>query len=359
MIHQPTASAEPILQQVEMNTISAAFSSLGTTVSELHRFMAATFPAGRPPLTAFPVNKSDEGTARMLALAYAQYGVPNAVALFIVLATEGNLFDQRKLQFLLWKNHGIRSIRRTLHQVYTDGQLAAEQRLMLALPEEGESVEVAIAYYRSAYMPDHYQSELEWEARARIELSRAIKCPTLGYQLAGCKKIQQDLALPGVLERFFTADQPDSAHIMAELRSSFAGLYPLDGSELARHITQAALANPDGFVLKPQREGGGNNLYKAQLHEKLQNASDEELAAYILMSKIVPQPVTMSFVRDRRVEQLAGISELGTFAGFLGSPTTIIANETTGFLLRSKSTAFDDGGVAAGVAFLDSPLLTD
>jgi hypothetical protein len=34
-------------------------------------------------------------------------------------------------------------------------------------------------------------------------------------------------------------------------------------------------------------------------------------------------------------------------------------NESGGFLLRSKSAAIDDGGVAAGVAVLDAPYLLD
>ena len=43
---------------------------------------------------------------------------------------------------------------------------------------------------------------MEWQARELIERSDAARCPTVGYQLAGAKKVQQDLARPGVLERF-------------------------------------------------------------------------------------------------------------------------------------------------------------
>ena len=45
-------------------------------------------------------------------------------------------------------------------------------------------------------------SSQEWSARLKLERSRAIKCPTVGYQLVGTKKIQQVLAEPGVLERY-------------------------------------------------------------------------------------------------------------------------------------------------------------
>ena len=51
----------------------------------------------------------------------------------------------------------------------------------------------------------------------------------------------------------------------AVLRTCFAGLYGLDegGGEAVEAIVKKARASPDDFVLKPQREGGGNNLYGA------------------------------------------------------------------------------------------------
>jgi hypothetical protein len=34
-----------------------------------------------------------------------------------------------------------------------------------------------------------------------LERSRAVKCPSIAYQLVGAKKVQQVLAEPGRLER--------------------------------------------------------------------------------------------------------------------------------------------------------------
>lgn len=44
-----------------------------------------------------------------------------------------------------------------------------------------------------------------------------------------------------------------------------------------------ARARPDDFVLKPQREGGGNNLYGEDLRSALAEMSSAERAAFILM----------------------------------------------------------------------------
>lgn len=109
-----------------------------------------------------------------------------------------------------------------------------------------------------------------------MERSLAVKCPDIRTHLAGTKKVQQVLAQPGVLEKFF----PEQAGVAEQIRATFAGLYTLDlvrtrgpevggagrdsavpccgpqGPEGDRSV-DLALAAPDNFVLKPQREGGG------------------------------------------------------------------------------------------------------
>ena len=83
--------------------------------------------------------------------------------------------------------------------------------------ERDGEVLVSVAYYRAGYTPDDYPTELEWSAREIIEHSLATKCPTVGYQLAGTKKIQQVLCEENVLEKFLPRKKSDL------LRKCFAG----------------------------------------------------------------------------------------------------------------------------------------
>jgi glutathione synthase len=55
--------------------------------------------------------------------------------------------------------------------------------------------------------------------------------------------------------RFFE----NKEHI-TKVRSCFAGLWGLDDENSAA-IIEEAIRNPEGFVLKPQREGGGSALF--------------------------------------------------------------------------------------------------
>lgn len=101
-------------------------------------------------------------------------------------------------------------------------------------------MEVGVIYFRAGYEPGHYPSSKEWDARLLMERSKAIKCPTIGYHLAGTKKVQQALAKPGVLE-MFVAD-PAKRETIKEI---FTGLYSLDFDDFGEAAIKMAIKDPE------------------------------------------------------------------------------------------------------------------
>jgi glutathione synthase len=133
-----------------------------------------------------------------------------------------------------------------------------------------------------------------------------------------------------------------------------------------------AIARPHLYVMKPQREGGGNNVYGPAIAAALAPPSDgglqpHERAAFILMQRIFPRPRPTWLVRFGGVDRVAAVSELGVYSVFLGdggsgaasgsAPALPLVNALAGHLLRTKVEGTDEGGVAAGFAVLDSPML--
>ena len=81
------------------------------------------------------------------------------------------------------------------------------------------------------------------------------------------------------------------------------------------------MATPSKYVLKPQREGGGNNVYGDDIKPFLENIKNsEERNAYILMDRIQPPVTTNYMVRpDGQPAKLVDvISELGIFGYVIG-----------------------------------------
>lgn len=75
-------------------------------------------------------------------------------------------------------------------------------------------------------------------------------------------------------------------------------------------------------MLKPQREGGGNNVYGAEVREALlRMRHSRERAAYILMERILPPLVSGYVVRPGGPvppPTVDLVSELGIFGVIVG-----------------------------------------
>lgn len=244
----------------------------------------------------------------------------------------------------------MRCVRRTFEQLREELVLGADRRLRLG------STPVAVVYLRAGYVPEDYAGDADWAVRERVERGDAFKCPSVAYQLAGAKKVQQDLAAPGVAERFL-AGQPERA---ALVRSFFAGLWGLEdlGEPGAAAAVADAVARPEAYVLKPQREGGGHNLYGAALRDRLLQAGPG-LGAYVLMQRIQPPQHTAVLVRDGTARLAATLSELGIYSTLVRRGDVVLHNAGAGHLVRTKTAESDEGGVAAGYGVLDSPMLVD
>ncbi|KAJ8572935.1 hypothetical protein K7X08_009446 [Anisodus acutangulus] len=343
-----------LLLQIELNTISSSFSGLSPLVSELHRSLLQQYREDIAlDANRIPKNNSVNQFAEALALAWNEYGDPRAVIMFVVQAEERNMYDQHWLSASLreryptlndssYNTHQVTTIRKTLGEIDALGELQQDGTLVV----DGQAV--AVIYFRAGYAPSDYHSESEWRARLLMEQSCAVKCPSISYHLAGTKKIQQELAKPNVLERFL-----ENKDDIAKLRKCFAGLWSLDESDTVKD----AIEKPELYVMKPQREGGGNNIYGEDVKKallKLQKEGTGSDAAYILMQRIFPKISCSILMREGIPHKEQTISELGVYGSYLRNKNEVLINQQAGYLMRTKVSSSNEGGVAAGFAVLDS-----
>lgn len=380
MIDKRSEDDAPRILQVELNTVSVSFPSLSSKIAKMHRQLVQRwgalpdklmqpYMAQQPACLAaladeqrLPENASELGVAGALAAAHKEYllqrkrstdsisttGALGVAVLMVVQPAERNVIDQRGIEHALWSEHRVPLIRMSLDEIETRGELHGQQRRLRI-----DGTEVSVVYFRAGYTPNDFPSEREWSARKTIERSMAIKCPSAPQHLAGTKKIQQVLAKPANLRRFVSEEQA------AILRTCFAGLYGLDedGGEAVDAIVQKACENPDDFVLKPQREGGGNNLYGEELSTALSEMGAAERASYILMDRIRPPTASVPLMRDGELDGGPCACELGVYGTILSDGSRVLLNESAGHLLRVKLDGVNEGGVCAGFAVLSSPVL--
>ncbi|WFD23837.1 glutathione synthase [Malassezia equina] len=370
------------LQQVEFNTISSSFGALCTKVSEMHRYLLriGAYATGHDLLRSenMPVNQALDTLADGLGDAHRYYISHNQrsgrtvqpAILFVIQPNERNTFDQRAIEQTLFEKHGIPVVRASLEDLSSMATLHGGDRVLaLQSTLSLTPVEISVVYFRSGYGPNDYTNEQAWDARLLLERSLAIKCPTIALQLAGCKKVQQVLAEPGVLEHFVGSN----AHT---LRLTFSQLWPMDESDLGKQAQTLALTHPEKYVLKPQREGGSNNIYKEDIPIALldmesrdkerasrgEDVSVKEKEGFILMSLIdTPKDRGAMMLRAGQGDVAQYVaqttSELGTYGTALFGKDVEPDIRSGGYLLRTKASESNEGGVAVGFSVIDTPLL--
>ncbi|XP_071823760.1 glutathione synthetase-like isoform X2 [Apostichopus japonicus] len=345
-----TAKSDDLsLSQVEVNTIAASFAGLASKIAPTHRLIIRQL-SPETDVSKVPLNNACSGLSEALYLAWKAYGNPQAVVVVFVDEDERNIFDQRCQEVAITDfDPTIKVWRRSMEYVGANANLTEDDRITL------DNEEVAVFYYRTGYVPTQFKSDLAWKSKLLAELSKAAVCPSIGWHLAGSKKVQQELAQPGVLEKFMS--DPEK---IAAMRSTFTGLYSLALDAEGDAAAEKAIANPDKFVMKPQLEGGGNNIYKEEIRTTLQKtAGTADRSKYILMDRIIPHSVKNYVIRPgySHTETADYVSEFGFYGSFVSLDDKVLLNKAAGHQVRTKQKNQDEGGVAVGVSSLNSPFL--
>uniref|UniRef100_A0A914ICM3 Glutathione synthetase n=1 Tax=Globodera rostochiensis TaxID=31243 RepID=A0A914ICM3_GLORO len=355
------------LKQIEFNTGQLGGVHVSRNLTQLHR--RTMLKAGLDPTKEqMPDNPGDMAIAEALYMAWTAFGDPEAIFLFAASKTSRNRFGQRLIEYLLEeKSKGKMKVIRISLPDCADAMKTGG----LTLDPEDSTLrlygqKVAVTYI--ATEPPN-PSRGEWAVRLLFERSTAIKSPTIGQDLANQKKIQQLLAKPGMVERFLP--EPENAANVAAIRSTFAGLWPIHDQDdkQSQQIIQDAIQNPDKYVLKPNREGGGNNIWGEKVKEKLLTFTPEEQNAHILMERLNPMVVKNYMVRPRKVikekketekiDYAQMTTELSIIGYLFGNAhdLSVQKNVQKGHFLRTKMATENEGGVSFGTGAWDTPFL--
>ncbi|XP_064642901.1 glutathione synthetase-like [Lineus longissimus] len=349
MVDGPIGSTQ-MIKQIEYNTIACGMVVFAPGMYDCHRSTLTKLRKGEL-VKNMPSNGALVGWARSIVTAWKMYGSEEAMCLMVVEPVESNIYEIRRLEYCLQETEPkIRVKMLTLREISEKAQLTDDLRLFI------DGIEVALVYFRTGYVPKCYPTKKEWEARTMVERSTAIKCPTVQYQLAGFKRVQQILCEPGVVERYIK--DPDTA---AKLRKTFARQYSLQDDDGDSAI-QLALTNPENYVLKPQREGGGNNLFDGDIPKCLAKVKGTPTQnEYILMERVKPTAFSGSIMRPGRAinsEEL--VSELGIFGVLISNGDEIVQNEGFGHAMRTNRVNATEVGIMSALGGgVDSPYLID
>ncbi|KAJ5344362.1 hypothetical protein MYU51_003065 [Penicillium brevicompactum] len=375
MSNKPSSSndcIEPTLKQVEFNTFSCAGASHAKRVADMHRYMTRTgaydleTATGQhnPNALSLPSNDNIDSLASLLASAHAAYGAPKndtakrTALLYIVQPYNFNIADERPIEYALWnRDPPVPTYRLNWgDDILQHTSLTDTQELLFHPPglPVRDPMEISVVYMRAGY-EGHEYDDIGQQARLRLEMSSAIKCPSILSHIATFKKVQQALIAPGELERFLT---PEKA---AVIRKTFVMQYPLDKTTeglFARQIVHDG--DCSNYILKPSLEGGGNNIYD-RIPEFLESTPTAAWASYIMMERIQPPKSRNVLMGPSGVEEGPVVSELGIYGACLWKQTNqqseMLHNSCAGWSFKTKHAHIDEMSVVKGYGCFDTPCL--
>ena len=322
--------------QVEFNTISASFAHLSGRVTALHQQLQQENILKAAPLP----HDAIAGFASGIKETIENLGWRDSALLILVQPKERNWFDQMGL-FAALSQRGVKVVRATLAEVHQKGKLKNGD--LWVGPQR-----IGIVYFRAGYAPGDLPDEDSRSARRMLEASTAVLVPEASMQLAGTKKIQQVLADYSILSEFV----PES--VADQLKAYFAMMFGLEEEVEGRPAREFLAENAEQYVLKPQREGGGNNVYGAEIKDFLTSLPTSEDRAWIAMKRIEAETAESLLVVQEQAQSRQSISELGIFGLLRAQSGDLRMNMPVGHLVRTKASNVNEGGVVAGYACLNS-----
>ena len=157
MLHDAGDGSPLCPKQVEINTVASSFAGLSQRVTQLHQLLLGRFPLEGLTPENCPANNPVAGIAAGMAEALSLYkqtlptkssATPDPMrqvaVLFVVQPNEGNVFDQRHLEFELWQTHQVPVLRATLSEIYAQAKMDEDSRLLLL-----RGYEIGVVYYRA------------------------------------------------------------------------------------------------------------------------------------------------------------------------------------------------------------------
>jgi glutathione synthetase len=329
-----------------------------------------------PMLDLMPRNSTIRSIAHALTSAYIMFNTcieadlnlnkppsVNRCILMIIQPNSLNSADERPVEDALWKMQPVRvpTFRLEMAQVLARTELGQSDELLFRPLLSSFQYEVAVVYFRAGHAitsPDR-DGGVSFEARVRIEQSRAIKCPSVLAQMCTFKTVQCALTRPEALCRLLKGDE-EKIRAIRETQVRMYTLASSEGQAIAKRILTGE-EHTSNWVLKPAAgEGGGHNVFGNDLILALRAAGDS--SAYVLMEMIVSPTGITNYLSLGNGQVYGGevISELGVFGECMFSGSEDFwRSAVAGWSFKSKGVGVNEMSVVKGYGAFDTPFLVD
>ena len=344
----------------EYNTIASSMGTFTDRLKKFYSYFSHKYPEifkkykeKLIPTEGFEnVEKFAESMVEAIKLGFPEQYTESLIV-FVVQKTETNIFDQYSISDELYNKYKILSKRLTLNEIKKNcvqdeqGNLTIDGKL------------ISMFYFRAAYAENDYPDEESWQGRELIELSTAIKVPDINTFLTTFKIFQYELSKPQIMMHYCQNEL-----IINDILRFFGGIYYLRDmdAEKQKEFLSQVKADPNKYIAKPMREGGGNNITGDKLKELIPEDGNEPsdfLKNSVIVEKIDAAVHESLVLRNEKINFQNSMSEFSIYGIILCNENNFYINKSVSFLVRTKNKDDVEGGIMEGAGAVDLPCLID
>ena len=344
----------------EYNTIASSMGTFTDRFKKFYSYFSTKYPdifkkykEKTIPIEGFEnVQKFTEAMVEAIKLGFPQQ-YKDSIIIFVIQKRESNIFDQYSLSDELYDKYNISSKRLTLSEIKKNciqdeqGNLTIDGKL------------ITMFYFRAAYVENDYPDEESWQGRELIELSTAIKVPDINTFLTTFKIFQYELSKPQIMMHYCHNEL-----IINDILRFFGGIYNIRDmdEEKQKELFSRIKADPNNYILKPMREGGGNNIIGDKLIELI--PEEGKLPSDLLKNSVIVDKIDSAIhesivLRNENISVQNSISEYSIYGIILSNENKLHINKSISYLVRTKNKDDIEGGIMEGAGAIDLPCLLD
>jgi len=344
----------------EYNTIAASMGTFSDRLKKFYSYFSHKYPDTFKKYKEKLVHKEGFDNVEKFADSMVEaikLGFPqqykDSIIVFVVPKTERNIFDQYSISDELYNKHKILSRRLTLNEIKQKCVQDEQGNLTI----DGKII--SMFYFRAGYCESDFPDEEAWQGRELIELSTAIKVPDINTFLATFKVFQYELSKPQIMMHYCQTDL-----IINDILRFFGGIYYVRDmdAEKQKELFNKIKAEPNKYILKPMREGGGNNVTGEKLKEIIPEEGNEPsdlLKNSVIVEKIDAMEHEAIVLKEEKINVQNSVSEFSIYGIILTNENNLYMNKSVSFLVRTKNKDDVEGGIMEGAGAVDLPCLLD
>ena len=213
---------------------------------------------------------------------------------------------------------------------------------------------VSLFYFRAGDKEADYIDENSWKIREQIELSNAVKCPTIEAQLINLNLMQYYLQKPEVLGKYIKDED-----LLNEMLRFFPKIYYTGDiiEEAKDKVFNEIKENSANLIAIPIGFNAVNDK-EAITGDALVNLLSTDANAYIIKERITPPTYNSFALIDHEIKEFICYNEASIYGCIITDTEKVHLNKTFSFLLLDIDTNSANSDITSNLCSLGLPCLT-